>query len=223
MLTSLRRCALVALLFTACAPPDEAAVESPAVEVTVDPNSPYVVLRDRVIFNGPSHQTFDHAEPFSHMARRWHAYPFTLYRAAEIGARLAVGDAAMRGEAAIWLFGPAKGDGRWPQPRTLVTDATGVAVMPHEELPPGRYLYVVGPRKAEGFAARYPSDIGIGKWSDGGESGPQYFNKNGDGWGTWRGNDWYDVVAPLPGRDAEHDPQPGAVFQLEDPRGQRLS
>jgi len=207
---------LAAIFIFGCTPPADDAV-SPQTELQLDPQGPEVVLRERVLFDAPERSTFalQFPEPFSHSARRWHGYPMTLYRTAEIGARLVTTDAALQGEATLWLFGPAGADGRWPQPRTVTVDAQGVASMAHDKLSTGRYLFVVGPRNAAGFPARYPSDTAIGKWSDTGASEPLYFMRSGDGWSAWRGDQRLRVIEPLPGNAADEDPKPGAHFVFD--------
>jgi hypothetical protein len=113
-------------------------------------------------------------------------------------------------------------DGTWGAPRTATTDASGAAALAAQDLAAGRYVVVVGPKTDKGFLARYPADIGVGVWSDGGDEVPQYFSQAADGWVTYRDNgDRYVVVSPLPGNHAALDPEPGDVFELDGPDGRR--
>jgi hypothetical protein len=111
MLRSTLAVASVSLLtFVGCAPPIDA-VEQHGSEVEApDPSSGHAVLRERVVFEGSEDQLYRtrEPEPFSHMARRWHSYPFTVYRRARIGARLTTDDPAMLHRAAVFLYGPLR-------------------------------------------------------------------------------------------------------------------
>lgn len=220
---SLFRAALLCLAAARCGASPAAETELDASDTNApDPAGPRVVLRERVVFGGTANQTFvlDAPEPFSHMARRWHAYPLTVYRSASVGAHLHTTDQAMFGEATVRLYGPARADGSWGVPKTATTDAHGRAALAVEALGAGRYVILVGPKSSNGFLARYPSDIGIGRWSTNGASEPQYFTREQDGWVTYKkGGGRYRVLAPLPGNDMAEDPQPGAVFELEGPNG----
>ncbi len=214
---------LAAALFGCGAPPTDALTQDQTEHVEVDPSGPRVVLRQRIVFEGSEGQTFrtESPEPFSHMARRWHSYPFTVYRRATIGSELKTDDAAMFGRAAVMLFGPLREDG-WGRPRVAITDGAGVAKLPVDALEPGRYVVLVGPGTGAGFPDRYPADIGLGRFSPEDEREPLYLSRDGDAWIAWHGSTRYTIHSPLPGNEPSEDPQPGAVFELEGPDGARL-
>src|SRR5262245_16092887 len=100
---------LLALSASGCAPEDAGAEEDLANEKPAeDPGSTDHVLRQRILFEGPDNQDFRvDAEPLSHRARKWHAYPLTVFPGAVIGAKLTVHDPRMSLKAQIRLWGPA--------------------------------------------------------------------------------------------------------------------
>src|SRR5690348_3371539 len=76
---------------------DEGALsQSEAAQGLEDPN---FVLRKRIVF-GAAGETFHvQAEPFSHRARKWHAYPMTAYPDAKFAVSLRTKDPKMKGRA----------------------------------------------------------------------------------------------------------------------------
>lgn len=218
---------LVPLLLTACVgcgERPEGVHDQHFTEVDVPaPGTGRSVVRERIVFEGSDDQTYVAAagEPFSHMARRWHAYPFTLYREAPISAKLTTPDPEMQGLATVLIYGPLR-DGEWGGPRAAVADANGRAVLPVSDLGPGRYVVMVGPNTRKGFATRYPADMAVG-YFDGTEAGPLHFKRIGTTWFATRGTDEFRIRAPLPGNDPTRDPAPGDVFELETSEGELVT
>ena len=179
-----------------------------------------IVLRDRVTLGDPDGSVFS-AQPFSHRGRRWHLYPFTVYRAASWSAELRV-DTLMIDKAAVWLLGPQRSDGRWPISAPALAEH-GVAHIAGESDGHSLWALLVGPASAEQFLPRYPSRLGYLRAVDGDSAAgePELARIDLDETPGLRtrallriGGEEYEIQSPLPGTAAATDPAPGARFEV---------